>query len=173
MARRSVGLRTMGSGSGVQNGGGRLDWAKSGAAGHSQRQSLVLLVPRSMPPQPANIHDRLGRDARESEDHDGTAADKANPKDGVGTPGLGYEQSSHDNAREDGEAEANPSSGTTLHRYASPLLPEGTPYRRIHRQGGGKRYQDHYQRGHASDNAHGLPLPDRVPRNNMQGTHDA
>ena len=126
-----------------------------------------------MPPQPANIHDRLGRDARESEDHDGTAADKANPKDGVGTPGLGYEQSSHDNAREDGEAEANPSSGTTLHRYASPLLLKGTPHRRIHRQGGGKRYQDHYQRGHASDNAHGLLLPDRVPRNNMQGTHDA
>jgi pimeloyl-ACP methyl ester carboxylesterase len=54
--------------------------------------------------------------------------------------------------------DANPHSETTLHRYRSPLVPEGPPYRWIHRQRGGKGHKERDQRGNASDHTHGFLL---------------
>jgi hypothetical protein len=115
-----------------------------------------------MPPPPTNIQDRLGRDARESKNHEADTADEENPKERVGTPGLHHEQEAHKDARERREPDASPHSETTLDRYAPPLVPEGPPYRRIHRQSRGEGHKDRDQRGNASHNTHGFLLPHGV-----------
>jgi hypothetical protein len=65
-----------------------------------------------------------------------------------------------------------PRSGETPHGDASPLVSEGPPHRRIHRQGGGEGHQHSYQCDDVCGDTDGFVLPER-PATTSRATPNA